>query len=398
MPSNAASQGLAIPLARWAERRLRNFERETRSPDLTTLRGATLVGERAALGGFKVPGKVSAGPGTSRLHKTRDNRWFALTIPRPADRDYLPALFGDEALDPWDDDAISNAVARNDCEHLLDVGRALGLPVAAVDQETTTPAISVLQSGPPRHREPGSKPLVIDLSAIWAGPLIGNLLWLAGAQVIKVESKSRPDEMRAIDSGLFERVNQGKDNIVVDFSSEAEKAALNDLIRRADFVIESSRVRALRQLGIHADALVREVPGLVWLTVTGHGATGEQANWAGIGHDCSVAGGLTRALAEVTGEVGYVGDAIADPLTGILAALEGWRAWKAGSACRLGFALGGVVSLAIAEERKHDAAQLEQELRDWGRAIGQPFPAIPMREASEEVRAVGADTATWLAC
>ena len=204
--------------------------------------------------------------------------------------------------------------------------------------------------------------------------------------------------MRAIDSGLFERVNQGKDNIVVDFSSEAEKAALNDLIRRADFVIESSRVRALRQLGIHADALVREVPGLVWLTVTGHGATGEQANWAGIGHDCSVAGGLTRALAEVTGEVGYVGDAIADPLTGILAALEGWRAWKAGSACRLGFALGGVVSLAIAEERKHDAAQLEQELRDWGRAIGQPFPAIPMREASEEVRAVGADTATWLAC
>src|SRR5690606_6711881 len=142
----------------------------------------------------------------------------------------------------------------------------------------------------------GRPPLVVDLSAIWAGPLAGHLLWLAGAEVVKVESRRRPDEMRAVDPGLFELVNQGKANLAVDFSSDAGKTALLDLIRRADLVIESSRVRALRQLGIDADALVREVPGLVWLTITGHGARGEAADWTGIGHDCGVAGGMSRAL------------------------------------------------------------------------------------------------------
>jgi len=375
---------------------LREFERETGSPALAALSGATITGERAALAGFRVPGKISAGPGTSRLYETHDKRWFALTIPRPADREYLPALFGDETLDIQDNEAIARAVARHDCDHLLETGRALGLPVAGVDEKPLSPAVCVLETGPHRERGPGSKPLVIDMSAIWAGPLIGNLLWLAGAEVVKVESANRPDEMRTVDPGIFDLLNQGKASIAVDFASEAEKAALVGLIRRADFVIESSRVRALKQLGIDADALVREVPGLVWLTVTGHGATGEAANWAGIGHDCGVAGGLTRALAEVTGAVSYVGDAIADPLTGIFAALEGWRAWKTDRACRLGFAMSAVTALALAEERAHDPDLLKAELRDWGAAIGQPFPAVAMRKVTGDVQAFGADTSEWL--
>jgi hypothetical protein len=398
LQSNLASQRLAIPLTRWAERRLRNFEHETGSSKIATLTGATILGERAAIGAFNIPGKVSAGPGSSRLYETRDHRWFALTIPRPADREYLPAGFGGQALDGWDSDAITRAVARHDCDELLGTGRALGLPVAAVDEEPASPAVVVLETGQQRHRATDSRPLVIDLSAIWAGPLAGHLLWQAGAEVVKVESSGRPDELRQFDPGMFELLNQGKENIVVDFSSEVEKAALLGLIRRADIVIESSRVRALRQLGIDADALVRDAPGLVWLTVTGHGANGEAANWAGIGHDCGIAGGLSRALVEVTGAVGYVGDAIADPLTGILAALEGWRAWKAGEARRIGFALSAVVALALLDERDHDRSLLDAELRAWGDAIGQPFPAIAMRVVTGEVRTLGADTVKWLAC
>jgi len=398
LPNSALRQGPAIPLARWAERTLRQFEHETGSPRLAALSGATLMGERAALGGYTVPGKVSAGPGSSRLLLTRDKRWFALTIPRPADREYLPALFGDETLDIHDNDAIARAVALHDCDVLLSKARALGLPVAAVDEDPASPALAVLETGPQRQRQPGDRPLVIDLSAIWAGPLAGNLFWLAGAEVVKVESKSRPDEMRTFDPGVFDRVNQGKSSVVVDFASEWEKAGLVTLIRRADFVIESSRVRALRQLGIDAGALVREVPGLVWLTISGHGATGEAANWAGIGHECGVAGGLSRALAEVAGEPAYVGDAIADPLTGIFTALEGWRAWKAGSACRLGFALSGVVARALAEERAFDSDVLDDELQTWAEARGRPFPAIAMRPVSGEVRPLGADTGTWLPC
>ena len=236
------------------------------------------------------------------------------------------------------------------------------------------------------------------MSAIWAGPLTGHLLWLAGAEVVKVESLTRPDLIRRDDPATFDLINQGKASVVVDFHSDTEKARLVALIRRADFVIESSRPRALRHLGIDAAALVRDTPGLVWLSVTGHGANGEAANWAGIGNDCGVAAGLSRALADAAGEIGYVGDAIADPLTGITGAIEAWRTYLTGEACRIGLAMSAITARALAEERAHDPAVLDAELKAWGAATAEPFPKVRRREMFEPVHDFGTDTAAWLPC
>ncbi len=285
-----------IPLSRWADRQLRMLAEETGSQRIAQLTGATLLGERGANGGYTIAGTTSAGLGGSRLLQTRDHGWFALTLIRDEDRELLPALFGDADFASRDRDAIARAVARQDCAQLLARGRALGLPVAAADEIPAAPAIELLVEGPVHARPAAHRPLVIDLSAIWAGPLAGHLLWLAGCKVVKVESATRPDLIRRDDPATFDLINQGKASVLVDMASAAEKAALIGLIRRADVVIESSRPRALRQLGIDADALVREVPGLVWLSITGHGAIGEAAMWTGIGNDCGVAGGLSRAM------------------------------------------------------------------------------------------------------
>lgn len=396
MPTEAGSSGPAIPLARWAGRQLADLARLTGSDNIAALDGPTLLGERGA--NYLVGGKVSAGLGGSRLYPTRDGGWFALTLIRAEDRELLPALFLDADIDLGDNDAIAKAVAGHDCGELIARGRDLGLPVASMSETPVSPAISVITRGPTRDRAYRGAPLVVDLSAIWAGPLIGHLLWLAGAQVVKVESLTRPDLIRRDDPATFDLINQGKASVLVDFYSKDEKAALIDLIRRADFVIESSRPRALRQLGIDADTLVGEVPGIVWLSVTGHGATGEAANWVGIGNDCGVAGGLSQALAEATGEVGYVGDAIADPLTGITGALAGWRAYQAGDACRIGLSMSAIVARALAEERTHNRAALDAELRAWGAAEGRPFPKVRRREMLAPVHELGADTAVWLRC
>ena len=401
MPTEAQTEartGPAIPLARWADRQLRELAAVTGSPRIAALSGATLLGERGSHNDYRINGRISAGIGGSRLNPTCDGGWFALTLLRAEDRELLPALFDGDALDVSDNEAIAAAVARHDCAELVARGRLLGLPVASVDETPASPPVEVLTTGPHRQREPGAQPLVVDLSAIWAGPLIGHLLWLAGARVVKIESLTRPDLIRRDDPATFDLINQGKDNAVVDFASDGEKAALVALIRRADFVIESSRARALRHLGIDAEALVREVPGLVWISVTGHGASGEQANWAGIGNDCGVAAGLSRALAEVTGEVGYVGDAIADPLTGITGALVGWRAWQSGQAQRIGLAMSAITACALSEERAHDAALLDAELRGWGAANGSLFPKVPRRALLAPVHDLGADTARYFPC
>lgn len=388
----------AIPLARWAGRELDKLAEITACSRIAALDGATIMGERGSHGAYTINGRISAGIGGSRLMRTADGSWFALTIIRAEDRELLPALVLDDSLNTSDPDHISAAIARHSVSDLLERGRLLGLPVASADETPVSPPVEVMTRGPVRRRPPGHRPLVIDLSAIWAGPLAGHLLWLAGAEVVKVESRSRPDLIRRDDPATFDLINQGKASVLIDLHDAREKAALVDLIRRADFVIESSRVRALRHLGIDGDALVRETPGLVWLSVTGHGACGEAANWTGIGNDCGVAGGLSRALADVTGEIGYVGDAIADPLTGITAALEGWRAYRSGEACRIGLAMSAIVASALAEERAHDRALLESELHGWGAAVGQVFPKVPRRPMLAPVRDLGADTAAWLSC
>lgn len=395
MPTDNNAGAPAIPLARWADRQLKAMGRDHATPALSALDGAVLMGERGANGGYTINGTTSAGLGGSRLLPTRDGGWFALTLIRAEDRELLPALLGCTDFDIADNAAIAALVRQHDCRDLLERGRALGLPVASASETPLRPAVEVIATGPRRNRPAGHRPLVIDLSAIWAGPLAGHLFWQAGMQVVKVESLTRPDLIRRDDPATFDLINQGKASALLDFHCARQKARLVELIRRADIVIESSRPRALRQLGIDADTLVREVPGLVWLSVTGHGATGEAANWVGIGNDCGVAGGLSRAMASLTGRMGYVGDAIADPLTGITAAREGLRALREGQAVRIGLSMSAITAMALAEEQAFDRAAIDAELTAWSMAEGLPFPQVSRRRLAAEVRPLGADTGHW---
>jgi crotonobetainyl-CoA:carnitine CoA-transferase CaiB-like acyl-CoA transferase len=94
---------------------------------------------------------------------------------------------------------------------------------------------------------------------------------------------------------------------------------------------------------------VNAVPGLVWITITAHGIAGDAANWIGFGDDCGVAGGLSAALRDATGEIGIVGDAIGDPLTGIYAARMALEQRRRGTGARLVVSMSGVAALALTE-------------------------------------------------
>jgi hypothetical protein len=144
-------------------------------------------------------------------------------------------------------------------------------------------------------------------------------------------------------------------------------------------------------LGIDADALVTESRGLVWLTITGHGS----ADRVGFGDDCGVAAGLTMAMQQASGKTGFVGDAIADPLTGIGAARIGWSQWQRERGARIFLSMSGVVAAALAEERAQDGKRLESDLCNWANAAGRTFPPVPTRRASA-ARPLGSDGPQWL--
>ena len=233
---------------------------------------AELLTGRAGLLGLSPQGRISAG-GATQLMPSSDG-WCALTLSRLDDIDAVPALLEVDAVgdDPWPD--VQRWVAGNASADVTARARLLGLPVAAIGETRATPARIKAVGAAATHGEPSGL-LVADLSSMWAGPLCGQLLARAGATVVKVETRARPDGTRAGPSAFFNWMNSGKLSYAVDFD---EPSGLRRLLDAADVVIESSRPAALAHRGLGpTDIAPRD--GRVWLRVTGHGADGEQAGW-----------------------------------------------------------------------------------------------------------------------
>ena len=387
---------IRIPLACSADAALARLARATGSPAIAALDGMTLLGERAMLEGFTIPGSVSAGGGC-RFYQALDGT-IALNLARREDRELLPALFQSEEFDTSNAGNIAEHIARRKTDWLIERGRLLGLAIAGEDERPPSPLCprTKLVQGPPTVGTRFPRPRVLDLSALWAGPLAGHLLWMAGAEVVKVESRRRPDAMRDGDESFYRLLNQGKASVVLDFTDAEDRQALRRLIAASDIVIEAARPRGLAQLGIDAEAIVRSTPRLVWMTITAHGANGKAANWVGFGDDCGVAGGLTAALRAASGHAGFVGDAITDPLTGLATANEAWDAWSVGQGGRFGLAMSHVVAACLDEEQAARPVELECELRAWAASVGAPFPRV-QRRPTGEMPARGADTRSLLA-
>ncbi|HEX4895115.1 MAG TPA: CoA transferase, partial [Solimonas sp.] len=182
---------------------------------------------------------------------------------------------------------------------------------------------------------------------------------------------------------FYDRLNHGKRSVALDPRTPAGHARWQALFAAADIVIEASRPRALRQLGFEPEALVR-AQGLTWISLSGYGREEPQAQWVAYGDDAGVAGGLSARLRQQTGERLFVGDAIADPLTGLHAALAAWQGWQAGG--------GELVALALRDV----IAQLVHF--DWPAAPPLPVAAaLPLPDpAPAAARPLGADTAAVL--
>lgn len=289
----------------------------------------SLIWTRARMRGIEPTGQVSAG-GACRLLVAADG-WCAVNLPRPDDLELLPAWLGVEAVDdgvPWA--AIAGVVAERATSDLVADGQILGLAVASVPStsDEVDEQLAVRGTEHParpwlvrRLREPSDVRSiddlrVVDLSSLWAGPLCARFLARAGARVTKVESTTRPDGARLGDPEFYAWLHGQQTDRAVSFAPD-DLAELHEVLADADVVIEGSRPRALDRLGIDPASFVAARPGRVWVSITAYGRCGPWADRVGFGDDAAAAGGLVDVDTE--GPT-FVGDAIADPLTGALAA------------------------------------------------------------------------------
>jgi crotonobetainyl-CoA:carnitine CoA-transferase CaiB-like acyl-CoA transferase len=182
--------------------------------------------------------------------------------------------------------------------------------------------------------------LVVDFSALWAGPLCASLLGLAGARVVKVETPSRPDGARHGNASFYRLLHGGHRSVVLDPGSTAGRSALARLVGAADVVIEASRPRALAAWGLDAAAAV--AAGTTWISLT---AAGRGSDQVGFGDDVAASAGLVAT--DDDGTPLFCGDALADPLAGLTAAALALTAPEDGAGVLWDVAMADVVAATL---------------------------------------------------
>ena len=287
--------------------------------------------------------------GTScRLLEASDG-WLAINLAREEDLEAVPALV-ERPLghDAWA--TITAGVASMPASLVVERAGLLGVAVTEVPSGWTADAQrrfrgdvdgpSGLQVRLGESRGSLRSPKVVDLTALWAGPLAGWYLARAGAVVTKVESTRRPDGARSGTPAFYRRLNANKVVADLDLATREGCDELRRLIDEADIVIEASRPRAMEGFGI--DPVDHIGGGGIWCAITGYGRAGPESNRVAFGDDAAAAGGLVTF---VDSEPWFIGDAAADPIAGATAAAGILALWHQGRA--------GLVDVAMRDAVAH---------------------------------------------
>jgi len=154
---------------------------------------------------------------------------------------------------------------------------------------------------------------VLEFSSAMAGPWIGRFMAHCGAEVIRVESRKRPDVVRlyvpprAPELGTqpqlspwFTDWNAGKRFVALDLANPLGAELARRLAAACGVVIENQRAGVMEKLGLGYRELARARPDLVMLSSSGFGDTGPCRSYVTWGPNIEALSGL----AELSGFAG----------------------------------------------------------------------------------------------
>lgn len=144
---------------------------------------------------------------------------------------------------------------------------------------------------------------VLDFMWVAAGPYFTRVLSDFGATVIKIESTTRVDTLRAlpvfkdgeisVDSSVpFNTINAGKLSLTIDPSNPAGREILLELVRWADVVTESFSPKAMKGWDLDYETLKEVKPDLIMLSSCLMGQTGPRCMVPGYGNMAAAIAGF----------------------------------------------------------------------------------------------------------
>ena len=167
--------------------------------------------------------------------------------------------------------------------------------------EATAPTDRIASAG--SRTRPLEGVTVVDFTWVYAGPFATRMLAYYGADVIRLESQTRPDQVRS--SGLsrvvgddgpevshqWHSINADKRSLQLNLKVPESKQVVLDLAAEADVVINAFSPRVLDSFGLGHEALRAVNPRLIVMSTTLFGHTGPLSPIPGFGNMGAAMGG-----------------------------------------------------------------------------------------------------------
>ncbi|WP_250518392.1 CoA transferase [Caballeronia sp. ATUFL_M1_KS5A] len=145
---------------------------------------------------------------------------------------------------------------------------------------------------------------VADFGHVLAGPYCSMLLSTLGAEVIKIETRARPDEQRAqhgagdvsdLESNSnFLEVNLNKLSVSLNLTTDEGKELARQIVAVSDVVVENMRPGVMDKLGLGYEDLVKVKPDIIMIALSGFGQTGPLRTYSAYNPCFTSVGGLAH--------------------------------------------------------------------------------------------------------
>lgn len=170
---------------------------------------------------------------------------------------------------------------------------------------------------------------ILDFTTLVPGPFATMMLADMGAEVLRIESPTRPDLLRNMppfadgQSTAHGTLNRNKRSIALDLKNPEAVAIAKRLVEDYDIVIEQFRPGVMQRLGLGYEQLHKINPKLIYCSVTGYGQTGPYRNRAGHDNNYLSISGLNGYSGRGSDRTPIMGMPVADIAGGSLHAVIG---------------------------------------------------------------------------
>jgi len=180
---------------------------------------------------------------------------------------------------------------------------------------------------------------ICDFTWVWAGPYATMLLSMMGAEVIKIESSRRPDQIRTAATGAdgvaglnrsasFNSLNCAKKSCTLDLTKPKGVELAKELIKISDVVTENFSTGVMERFGLSYEELKKLKPDIIAYSSSIPGRIGPKNYYTGYAVESHSLSGAASITGRPGGPPIHIGAAYGDLITGshgalaILAALH----------------------------------------------------------------------------